>query len=672
MKLLYDNNLIILTALSFLMITTLIFKMRNNALKKREKKNFFSSDKSKKGVLIDEKELETFSVFKILDLMQEMPIAGLKTHLSKRRDEDFVGIAKKCKDFSRHAKMYIAGRLAYISKAPALDDLVYMIADKNTLVRNRAKKSIAFNKYEQKNAWLIQSTENCENECVKSTLLEIMGDLGDDFFTDTLVSQLKGKCSSSAADSLLRCGNIKALDLINMYLKKIDNELVEELLNIFPENQQAQLTSECKANNILEFKGSPDIEMEPTPLPEYVLHEIVEEVDKKELIPLLKRLNDTSGAPEVRYKAACRLGKIGSILAKGQLINVLNDSEATVRYGAIQALTELKAKDAANRILERLNDNNEFVRSSAAHALETLGDVSMCDDFRKAYGDTSKNVRYSVLNTLAKLDPLGSMEVFRKALDDKEESIRITALEIIGKLKDKGAVGPVVKLLEKSKGRLRDICGDVLMKIGDFNVVSPLLDMIKQVDQELLDIASKSRRIFLEQRKMNLNLEDAIAAGDDQSLYLSSLNAGQNRDNLNLESIEKAIDSDSIFVASSAIISFARKCTPEEGIMKLTQKVSHKSAYVRESTARGLGMIGTYDAVHILEKMSRDRNKEVRFAVARSLGEIVSSDSRKILGRMIKDRDMHVKNAVKKSLDILNSTTSEKKMIFIGDGLTRE
>jgi HEAT repeat protein len=276
------------------------------------------------------------------------------------------------------------------------------------------------------------------------------------------------------------------------------------------------------------------------------------------------------------------------------------------------------------------------------------------------------------MKTLAKLDLRGSVDIFRKGLEDSDEIIRISALEYIGLANDNASTDLVISLLEKSGGAIRDMCADILIKIGGYAALDPLYKVIKQVDRELLDLASKSRRVILEQRKMGLDLKTAIEAGDDQSLYLSALNAGQETGEMDFGSIIKAIDSESIFVASSAIISFAKKCSPEKGIVKLSQKIDHKSAYVRESTATALGMIGTYDAVELLEKLYRDKSSEVRFAAARSLGKILSSESRRILMKMMDDKDVHVRNAAKKSYNNICGIAGDKKMIFMGSGLTRQ
>ncbi len=116
------------------------------------------------------------------------------------------------------------------------------------------------------------------------------------------------------------------------------------------------------------------------------------------------------------------------------LINALNDSNASVRANAALALGKAKVK-ATEPLVFALKDENSSVRASAAAALGDAGD-------------------WRDVNPLT------------QALNDSDASVRATAAEALGKLGYSSAKAPLIKALNDSDSRVRENAAQALEKMG--------------------------------------------------------------------------------------------------------------------------------------------------------------------------------------------------------------
>ena len=88
---------------------------------------------------------------------------------------------------------------------------------------------------------------------------------------------------------------------------------------------------------------------------------------------LLEALEDP--APEVRYRAAWALGKIGDLRAIDPLIRAFNDNDSYVQWSAAEALAEINESKTVELLIQALDDNSSDVRETAAQALGSIGNT---------------------------------------------------------------------------------------------------------------------------------------------------------------------------------------------------------------------------------------------------------------------------------------------------------
>jgi len=241
----------------------------------------------------------------------------------------------------------------------------------------------------------------------------------------------------------------------------------------------ARLNPEQIFEVLVKFLDDPDIEVKGS-----AVEELGESKNLKATQPLLKLLNDSNEAEEIRKEAIEALGKLGDKLAFESLLKAWKDeSEISVQLTAVEALGNLGDKRAVEPLIEALKEKNSFVPEFAVIALDKLGD-------KRA------------------VEPL--IEVL---LDQSRVTPKQAAAVALGKLASPEVIEALVKTLKAENWQLRKTVIKALDESGTDKslLVAPLLEAF---------YASKTTEIWLPERR-GLNQECLVTNGATYRLSMA-------------------------------------------------------------------------------------------------------------------------------------------------------
>jgi len=125
--------------------------------------------------------------------------------------------------------------------------------------------------------------------------------------------------------------------------------------------------------------------------------------DTRAIKPLIAALKERNCA--VRLEAAEALGKIGDVRAAEPLImSLLKDSDPNVRGAAARALGEIKDERGVKPLLSTLDDINSEVRKATAEAVGKIGDARAVKPLVTRLSDEQREVREKAATSLSLFD----------------------------------------------------------------------------------------------------------------------------------------------------------------------------------------------------------------------------------------------------------------------------
>ena len=306
--------------------------------------------------------------------------------------------------------------------------------------------------------------------------------------------------------------------------------------------------------------------------------EVLVDIGKSAVEPLIAVLEKTNNKDSVRQRAASALGKLGDNRAVNPLIAALKDRNANVRQAAAQALGELEDPGAVDPLIKTLNRGGryQYVRLAAIKALGKIGDAR-------------------------------ATEPLINKIQSNDGSVRDAAADALGKIGDARAVEPLIKNLKSNNWGTREAAARVLGEIGDARAVDPLLTSIRSTDP-LVQFENDqgimgTKSYTIKQNFLNVAL-GALSKIDDPCATNSLIAVFSN------DKVSGVI----IDAAARALVNIG-----EPGVEPLIASLTNNNANVRLAAAQILGELNDSRAVEPLVNLVNDNHRGVRKAANKAL-----------------------------------------------------
>jgi HEAT repeat protein len=332
-----------------------------------------------------------------------------------------------------------------------------------------------------------------------------------------------------------------------------------------------------------------------------------------------------SSKPDIRAKAAKRLGSEKQRKAVPSLIKRLKDDSSHVRIAVVDALGAIGHPVSAEPLASALADLSKTAKSGSGHPGCDTG-ITEYESFAKA---------------LSALGPPAVKPMIRLLESDDQESRRWAACAL-GMIKDPQGVDPLIAVLKDSRSGVRKAAALALGQIGDSRALISLEQALTSKDSEtrraaaeaLGDIGSEdavdSLMKAVEDHNEPVQLS-AISAlkrigGLKSAGCLRSASAGPRK--AVCEAAESALKSlkfspgNAEERAEIAVILGDFAAAVREGttaVPALIKSLGFKDPQMRRKTAEALGLLGTAEAVQPLLQALKDHNPEVQQAAMQAL-----------------------------------------------------
>ena len=235
--------------------------------------------------------------------------------------------------------------------------------------------------------------------------------------------------------------------------------------------------------------------------------------------------------PELRKRAALKLGAAGGRRAVRPLVGLLDDPEWSVRVAAIEALgatahpsavepliaairdTEKAGSPAAVQVraaavaaLQRAgpaagpllrqsaSDGSPRLREAAIEALGGIGDPEAVPTLVAALGDERSNVRQAAARALARARTPDAVTALIASLHHRDPSTRRSVIDALGEAGDPRAAEALSRVLSGHERPVRDAAVKALGRIGSPDAVDALVAAYQSADRDLRQAAGNALR----------------------------------------------------------------------------------------------------------------------------------------------------------------------------------
>lgn len=303
--------------------------------------------------------------------------------------------------------------------------------------------------------------------------------------------------------------------------------------------------------------------------------------------------------PEMRWRVAYALGRIGSRKGAPALQRLARDPVETVRAMAARALGDVADSTSAPLLTDLLKDRSWRVRVNAAHALGVLGARPAGRELAGALRDASAHVRWEAALALGAIHDTTSTGALRRALGDTATGVAQGASISLLRLAGDRMVPTIAPELDLLPAFLRSGLAEALGAVSGPLALETLLARARDGSDPAQAAGSASG---LGQRRADsatvVPVLRSLLAAKDFTVVSSAADAlGQLRDS-------------SSVAALAALL--GRTATPEDGD-------------VRASAAGALAAIRTKAALEALAPLRRDPERRIREMVCAALGLPVDS-----------------------------------------------
>lgn len=322
---------------------------------------------------------------------------------------------------------------------------------------------------------------------------------------------------------------------------------------------------------------------------------------------LVQELQDPD--PQVRARAASKLGQLRDPRGLPPLIRAMKDSDAKVRESATLAACVIGHPDAVDPLIAVLSDPAERVRVCGAVALGLVGDRRAVDGLSETLGDSRPEVRAAAATALGRVADTRALGPLVDALEDEDPRVRRSAAISLGQFRDRRAAPPLISALRDSEPGVRAAAAFALGQHRDPAATRALADVARR--DAMSHVRAIATAALGEDRDPVVRSNAALALGlvarrDALDTLVDDLRRGH-----------RPLDYQEIARRSA-------RGAGDRGVTgALVTALSDPSAAVRASAARALGIVGRADANSALERLAReDTDLSVRTEALAALDRI--------------------------------------------------
>jgi len=175
---------------------------------------------------------------------------------------------------------------------------------------------------------------------------------------------------------------------------------------------------------------------------------------RRSAVVALGRIGDSSATPALvstlddealAIDAASALAQIGDPAAVDGLLNLLGNSDASIRQAAVSALNAVIPPSMSGRIIPLLHDSDPNVRESAVKIAGYFGYPEAASALVELSRDPNERVRCAAIEHLPYVEDERALEVLVHAIKDETPIVRAAAARALGTMDAPEAVQSLIK-----------------------------------------------------------------------------------------------------------------------------------------------------------------------------------------------------------------------------------
>ena len=343
----------------------------------------------------------------------------------------------------------------------------------------------------------------------------------------------------------------------------------------------------------------------------------------------------------LRYAAAEALGKIGEPKAIPLLIDCLDDQ--WVRYPAIESLGQLKASEAIPDLI-RLYGEDEWVRLAVIEAIGRIGSSEEIQFLVDQMDESDDLVMQACFTSLARIEQRCSCGAF--------EMLRNTGLDVDG---------IITAGLDAHDPEIRKLAIWTLGMIGDQDHIHLLVNQLSDFDDDVLNTARQAISTLGARHvgALTAYLESINEASLKKDLIEILAGIG---DPIAIQAVIKNLEDGDEYVretSARALGLFKSRLAADS----LIEHLSDPSGRVRASCASSLGALKAVKATRNLLKSLEDNFVEAREAASEALGKIGTAEAIRHVGALLKHDRVEVRQAAVQCLGLMMDKRAETYLI---------
>ncbi len=198
--------------------------------------------------------------------------------------------------------------------------------------------------------------------------------------------------------------------------------------------------------------------------------------DSKATPALVETLTEDSLAVE----GANALGRIGDPQALDGLVNLIGNTDASIRQAAVSALNSLTLPSMAKRIIPLLHDPDPNVRESAVKIAGYFGYPESAGALLELSHDSNKRVRCAALEHLPFVEDERALDVLIQAMKEETPAVRAAAARALGNMFGPEVEQPLIEGLTDEDVWVRYFSARALGRLRSANSVEALKKVVEQ------------------------------------------------------------------------------------------------------------------------------------------------------------------------------------------------
>ncbi len=489
--------------------------------------------------------------------------------------------------------------LGSIGEKSAVPALIGALNDRDKKVRSAAIKAIGKIGNKETLTALVETLKRKPDRQIQEEIVAAFGEIRSKSTIPILIELVNnsdGTLHEAAAKAMGRIGDKRAVPFLVSFLKNPDRNIriaaVDALGSINDKDIIPPLT---------EALNDPEKDIREAAL--WGIYNLLKSADfnaeeKYTALPWIEFLSDP--IKERRIAGIYYYAKKHSKSAEKYLIEMLKDTDESIRCDAAEALGEIGDKETVPALIEALNQGDEGLRKCAVKALGKIGGNSAADAlFELVSKDTSKKLSRIIMNAFSDLIKNIRAAELSSKLKDPNKNIRIIAALMLGEIKDSEAEILFLDLLNDPDVCVRFVSGFSLGKLGNKTVV-PLLKEASRYPDTIVDCLNRDSLFEVTAKDVRIAVIESLKiVGDSESLI---------------------------------------------------EFISDNDKYVREEAAEALMAIGDKTAIPVLIEALKDPDEEMRYKAIKALGNIKEESIEPAIAESLKDVSSEVREEAVKSL----------------------